>query len=93
VFGMALLHPRAALLQNSRVEQLCSRVLVVFGKIGVPALGNGFLRVGRHYYLLFDQLCFIEDNEACIIIFSPIFFLHYFFANIFAMRVLFIKEN
>jgi hypothetical protein len=31
VFGMALLHSKAALLQNSRVEQLCSRVSRVFG--------------------------------------------------------------
>jgi hypothetical protein len=35
VFGMALLHPRAALLQNSSLEQLCFRVLILFGKIGV----------------------------------------------------------
>jgi hypothetical protein len=35
VFGRALLRPGAALLQNSRMEQLCSRVFVVFGKIGV----------------------------------------------------------
>jgi hypothetical protein len=35
VFGMALLHPRAALLQNSRVEQLCFRVFMMFDKIGV----------------------------------------------------------
>jgi hypothetical protein len=35
VFVMALLHPEAALLQNSRVEQLCFGVLVVFGKIGL----------------------------------------------------------
>jgi hypothetical protein len=35
VFSMALLHPRAALLQNSTLEQLYSGVLVVFGKIGV----------------------------------------------------------
>jgi hypothetical protein len=35
VFGMALLHPRAALFQNFRVEQLCSRVFMMFDKIGV----------------------------------------------------------
>jgi hypothetical protein len=32
---------------------------------------NGFLRVGRHYYPWFDQLCVIEDNKACIF-FLPI---------------------
>jgi hypothetical protein len=32
VFGMALLHRGAALLQNFKVGQLCSGVLVVFDK-------------------------------------------------------------
>jgi hypothetical protein len=45
------------------------------------------MRVRRHYYHVFDQLCVIEDNKACIIIFLPILFLHYFFANIFAMSI------
>jgi hypothetical protein len=31
-------------------------------------------RVRRHYYHWFDQLCVIEDNEVCIIIFLSIFF-------------------
>jgi hypothetical protein len=80
MFGMALLHPRAALLQNSSMAQLCSGVLVVFGKVGVHSSRNRFFRVGRHYYPLFDQLCVIEDKEACMIIFRQ-----YIFANIFTM--------
>jgi hypothetical protein len=49
-------------------------------------LANRFLRVGRHYYPWFDQLCVIKDNGACIIIFSPLFF----FANIFYIKRKFI---
>jgi hypothetical protein len=35
MFGIALLHPRATLFQNSKVEQLYFKVLVVFDKISV----------------------------------------------------------
>jgi hypothetical protein len=35
VFGLALLHLRAALLQNSRLEQLYFEILTVFDKIDV----------------------------------------------------------
>jgi hypothetical protein len=35
MFGIALLHPRATLFQNSKVNQLCFRVFVVFDKISV----------------------------------------------------------
>jgi hypothetical protein len=47
VFDMALLHPRAALLQNFRVEQFCSRVLLVFGKIGVPSSRKLIFKGGK----------------------------------------------
>jgi hypothetical protein len=70
---MALLHFRVALLQNSSVEQLYFRVLVVFNKINVYNSKKCILRVEKHYYPFFDQLYIIEDNETYIIIFSPIF--------------------
>jgi hypothetical protein len=51
---------------------------VVFDKICIHNSKNGFVMVGRHYYPWLDQLCVIENNETCITIFLPIFFLHYF---------------
>jgi hypothetical protein len=46
----------------------------------------------RHSYPWFDQLCVIEDNETCIIIFYH-YFHYYYFVNIFTMSMDFIKEN
>jgi hypothetical protein len=57
------------------------------------AIQNEFLRVGKTLLTSwFDQLCVVEDNEDCIIIFRQ-YFLHYFFANIFHHEYQFIKEN
>jgi hypothetical protein len=40
---MAPLYPGVALLQNFRVEQLCSGVLVIFDKKGVASFRNEVL--------------------------------------------------
>jgi hypothetical protein len=46
---------------------------VLFGKIGVHRSRKYIFKVVKTLLPLVCQLCVIEDNEACIIIFSPIF--------------------
>jgi hypothetical protein len=65
VFGRALLRPGAALLQNSRVEQLCSGVFVVFGKIGVHGSRKEVFECGKTFLPLF-----VEHGEAYVIVFA-----------------------
>jgi hypothetical protein len=70
VFGRALLCPRAALLQNSRVEQLCSGVFVVFGKIGVHSSRKEVFECGKTFLPLFIECMFVEHDEAYVIVFA-----------------------
>jgi hypothetical protein len=70
VFGRALLRPGAALLQNSRVEQLCSGVFVVFGKIGVHGSRKEVFECGKTFLPLFVECMFVEHGEAYVIVFA-----------------------